>query len=83
MTATATQPILSLFLTEKVATYLQRSPEQIDETKPLTDYGLDSVYALTLAGDLEDFLGITVDPSIVWDNPSISELSVALLALTQ
>lgn len=42
---------------------------------PLAELGLDSVYALTLCGDIEDEFGLEVDPTIVWDHPTIRDLS--------
>ena len=82
-TSTPTEAELGSWLTERVATYLQRNPDEIDADVPLSDYGLDSVYALTLSGDIEDRLSIPVEPSILWDNPSIRALLRALMvALT-
>jgi acyl carrier protein len=42
---------------------------------PLAELGLDSVYALTLCGDIEDEFGLEVDPTIVWDHPTIRDLA--------
>ena len=42
---------------------------------PLAELGLDSVYALTLCGDIEDEFGLDVDPTIVWDHPTIRDLA--------
>jgi acyl carrier protein len=74
---------LQAWLTARVATYVQRAPEQIQPDVPLTEYGLDSVYALTLSGDIEDHLGISVDPTVMWDHPTINALTQALLQLAR
>ena len=42
---------------------------------PLAELGLDSVYALTLCGDIEDTYELDVDPTIVWDYPTIRSLA--------
>ena len=42
---------------------------------PLAELGLDSVYALTLCGDIEDPFDLEVDPTIVWDHPTIRSLA--------
>ena len=42
---------------------------------PLAELGLDSVYALTLCGDIEDEFGLEVDPTIVWDHPTSRDLA--------
>ncbi|MEW9533751.1 acyl carrier protein [Microbispora sp. NPDC049125] len=62
---------LELWLTEKIAMYLAIAPEAIDPTTPLAEYGMDSVYALSLFGDIEDELGLEVEPTLAWDYPTI------------
>lgn len=73
---------LQEWLISRVAAYVQRSPGEIKADVPLSDYGLDSVYALTLSGDIEDHLGLSLDPTLMWDHPTIAALSEALLRLT-
>lgn len=41
----------------------------------LAEYGLDSIAALTIAGDLEDELGVELPPTLLWDYPSIDDLA--------
>nr|WP_274543561.1 MULTISPECIES: acyl carrier protein [unclassified Streptomyces] len=57
---------------------MECAPETIDPGVPLSDYGLDSVYAFVLCGDLEDHLGFPVDPTVVWDHRSVEDLSAHL-----
>ncbi|MGC5344673.1 acyl carrier protein [Streptomyces sp. DT24] len=66
---------------QRVASYLECSPAEIDPEVPLTDYGLSSVYAFVLCGDLEDHLGFPIDPTVVWDHRSIEQLSAHLVGL--
>ncbi|MGE6758923.1 acyl carrier protein [Corallococcus interemptor] len=70
---------LSGWLSSRIAAYVQRRPDEIRADVPLAEYGLDSVYALTLAGDLEDHLGLSLDPTLMWDHPTIAGLTQALL----
>lgn len=70
---------LRTWLTTRVATYAQRPVHEIQPGVPLAEYGLDSVYALTLTGDIEDHLGLAVEPTIMWDHPTIDALTNALL----
>ncbi|SMB77770.1 acyl carrier protein [Deinococcus hopiensis] len=65
------QQELSTWLTEKVAEYVQREPGEIDASTPLSNYGLDSVYSVNLCGELEDKLGVYVDPLLLFDYPTI------------
>ncbi|MBO4254977.1 acyl carrier protein [Streptomyces griseorubiginosus] len=66
------------WLTECVAMHLARPADTIDASVPLSDYGLDSVYALSVIAELEDHLDVSLDPAIMWDNPTIDALSKAL-----
>ncbi|MFE6763996.1 acyl carrier protein [Streptomyces sp. NPDC057689] len=66
------------WLVERVAFYLECSPEDIDEGAELVDLGLDSVYALTLCGDVEDRFGLVVEPTMAWDHPSVDAITAHL-----
>jgi acyl carrier protein len=66
----------------QVAKYVKLSPEEIFSDVLLAEYGLDSVYALTLSGDIEEHLEIILDPTFMWDNPTISALSQSLRKIT-
>jgi acyl carrier protein len=63
------------WLIQKVATYLALEPDQIDVARPLAEYGLNSVYALTLCGEIEDHFGIPVEPTMAWDYPTVTAMS--------
>ncbi|GGQ57861.1 acyl carrier protein [Streptomyces althioticus] len=75
---TPTAESLARWLTDCVAIHLERPVDTIDPTVPLSDYGLDSLYALSVIAELEDHLDISVDPTVMWDNPTIDALSKAL-----
>ncbi|GAB3906892.1 hypothetical protein GCM10028803_40000 [Larkinella knui] len=71
ITATAIQS----WLTQRIATELKISPERIDVHQPFASLRLDSVFVVTLAVDLEEWLGTAIDPSIFWEMPDIASLS--------
>lgn len=50
----------------------------VETDKPLTQYGLDSISALTIAGDLEDMLGLELPSTLLWDCPTIDHLALYL-----
>jgi acyl carrier protein len=79
---TQTVEDLQVWLAGRVAAYVQKAPEEIKADVPLSEYGLDSVYALTLSGDIEDHLGLTLDPTLMWDHPTISALTQVLLQMS-
>jgi acyl carrier protein len=51
------------------------SGEVLDPTRPLADYGLDSMSAISVTADLEDWLEVELDPTMFFDNPTIDELA--------
>ena len=63
------------WLTNRVAAYLNTEPAAIATDAAIGDYGLDSVFALTLCADLECELGIVVEPTLVWDYPTIDAIA--------
>lgn len=69
---------LKPWLAERVAGYLEIEAAELDSTAPLAELGLDSVYALTLCGDIEDAFGIEVEPTLAWDYPTLDLLTEAL-----
>jgi acyl carrier protein len=73
MTTTGTDA-LRAWLIDRVAYYLGCEPALVEPARPLADYGLDSVLALSLCGDLEDHLRIRLEPTVVWDHPTVDAL---------
>jgi len=53
----------------------QAPPEEIDVTVPFENFALDSVTAVGLTGELEEWLGRNVDPMAVYDYPTIEALA--------
>lgn len=69
---------LADWLTRTVADYVSSEPSQIAPDIPLSEYGLDSVSATTVCADIEDHLGLVVEMTLIWDHPTVGELSQAL-----
>lgn len=53
---------------------LKIPPRDINVQENLLVYGVDSVSAIMLAGDLEDFLGRRLSPTLLWDHPTVASL---------
>ena len=81
MSATITETELEEWLSSRVVAYGKVKEGSFTVETPFTELGLDSVYALTLCGDIEDAYGIEVDAFIVWDHQNIRELAVGLATL--
>ncbi|MHC5825641.1 MAG: acyl carrier protein, partial [Nostoc sp.] len=59
---------------------LELDASEIDVQVPFERYGLDSSAAIGLTGDLENFLECEVEPTILYDYPTIEILSEQLAA---
>ncbi|OJH42514.1 hypothetical protein BON30_04795 [Cystobacter ferrugineus] len=51
------------------------TPEQVDTKKTFDSFGLDSAEAVRMVGDLEDFVGRKLSPSLPFKYPTIEALS--------
>jgi acyl carrier protein len=71
---TPTRQSITAWLIQWTSEALTVPADEIDPTKSLLDYSLSSVTATMLVGDLEDWLGLTLPPTLVWDYPSIDVL---------
>ncbi|MDN0196799.1 type I polyketide synthase [Streptomyces sp. S.PNR 29] len=52
--------------------------EDLDEHRPLAEYGLTSRDAVALTGHLEQLLGRPLPATLLWENPTIDRLADAL-----
>ncbi|GCB49291.1 type I polyketide synthase [Streptomyces sp. NL15-2K] len=50
------------------------SPEQLDDARPLAEYGLTSRDAVGLAGELEKMLDRSLPATLLWEHPTIGQL---------
>lgn len=63
------------WLIDKLAEVLEIEPNQIDVTQDFEEYGLESAEAINLSGDLEDYLGCRLPPTLLWDYQNIEALA--------
>ncbi|AEW98667.1 acyl carrier protein [Streptantibioticus cattleyicolor] len=69
------------WLTGRIAGHLGIAPEEIDPGVKLRTYGLDSLDAMTLCVDIEEEYGLTVEPTLVWDHPTVESIAGRLASL--
>ncbi|BBD69135.1 phosphopantetheine-binding protein [Nostoc commune NIES-4072] len=69
-TAAEIQAWIVLYL----ADLLEVDSDEIEVTIPFDRYGLDSSAAVGLTGDLEDWLGCELDPTLLYDYPTVEAL---------
>ena len=69
---------LRTWLVDAGAGYLGLSPSQVGTGVALRSLGFDSVHAMGLCVDVEERWGILVEPTLVWDFPTIDTIATHL-----
>ncbi|MEK6223166.1 MAG: AMP-binding protein, partial [Chloroflexota bacterium] len=70
---------IEAWLVNHIAGELKIGKHKINVVVPFLDYGLDSVQAVSLAGELEIWLDRTIPPTLAWDYPNIEILAQYLV----
>ncbi|MBJ6352985.1 MULTISPECIES: acyl carrier protein [unclassified Acinetobacter] len=68
------------FIIERLANLSQIPVDHFDVNQPLANYGVDSIHALSLCAELEEWLKIEIDPTFAWDYPTISLMASYILS---
>lgn len=66
---------IQFWLVAQLAERLGLEPDEINIHEDFADYGLNSIEAVNLSGDLENLLGRRLPPTILWDYPNVAALS--------
>lgn len=66
---------IQAWIVSYIAELLEVKPEQVNPTISFDRYGLDSSAAYALTGDLEEWLGQEIDPTAIYDYPTVETLS--------
>ncbi len=61
---------IETWLLGKLRERLGPTAEDIDAHLPFSYYGLDSLDAVALAAELEEWLEVPITPDIAWDHPT-------------
>lgn len=75
LSAEAKVKIIEAWLVDKLSEILEIEPNQIDVRQDFEEYGLESAEAINLSGDLEDYLGCRLPPTLLWDYQNIEALA--------
>ncbi|MGD1958003.1 MAG: acyl carrier protein [Fulvivirga sp.] len=65
----------------KISEITKLKVDEIDENVEFFSLGLDSVKALFVLQELEEYLDIEINPLVFWNHPTISSVSEYLLKL--
>ena len=74
LTAPPIAETIKVWLVEWMAKELEMPADEINTSQSLLDYSLSSMTAMMLVGSLEDWLGLEIVPTLVWDYPTIDDL---------
>lgn len=66
------------WLAARAAHYAKLHPSEIDYDTPLSQYGLDSVSAVSMAVDIEDEFGVQLDLDTLWEFRTVNLLAGVL-----
>jgi acyl-CoA synthetase (AMP-forming)/AMP-acid ligase II/acyl carrier protein len=72
------EEMLRVWLMEKLSRQLNIPAKEMDVRRPFAEYGFDSAAVVELAGDLEDYLGCELSPTLVYDYPTVESLCLYL-----
>lgn len=68
-----------VWLKEQMSRESEVSPDQIKSTDSIARFGIDSVVLVTIAVDLEAYIGREIDPTIFYEFDTIEELSTYIV----
>ncbi|HCF26124.1 MAG TPA: AMP-dependent synthetase, partial [Cyanobacteria bacterium UBA11049] len=77
---TFTKEEIQTWLISRLALYLKMPPAEINIQTSFTEYGLDSAVAVSMTGELGQWLGCELGLVLLWEYPSIEKLTQYLVA---
>jgi len=75
-----TEEAITTWLVSHLALSLKVSPDEIDIQEPFATYGLDSSVAVSMTGELAQWIGCELEPTLFWEYPNIKTLAQQLAA---
>lgn len=73
-----TREELEDWLTKQVASLAGMTPEDVDPTRAIADFDLDSSVVVSLSQALSEWLQVDLPVTTLWEYPSIESLAAAL-----
>ena len=70
-------------LVREIAEAAELPIERIDSREPFASYGITSLEAVYLVGKLEDWLGVPLEPTLLWDHSTIDALASHLATVAK
>lgn len=72
---------LQSWLAGRIAKQMNMPIEQVDVHAPFAEFGLDSVSAVLIAGEMEQQIGIALPATLFYDSPNIAAAAQAVIQL--
>lgn len=66
---------IETWLTDQIATKARADRRLIDPQQPFSSFGIDSVRAVSLVGEMEEWIGRELSPTLLYDYPTIDTLA--------
>jgi acyl-CoA synthetase (AMP-forming)/AMP-acid ligase II/acyl carrier protein len=78
LSSSITEEKIQAWLISHLALELQVPPDEIDIRESFAYYGMDSAIAVGTVGELTDWLGCELEPTLFWEYPNIESLAKQL-----
>jgi|SRR5579875_66477 len=72
---TPTAQAIMNWLIARISENLNVEPASIDKDEPFASYALGSVQSVSLVADLEDWVGQQLPATLLWDHPTLADVS--------
>lgn len=73
--AALTEQSIAEWLIGHLSAKLGMKPEQIDPATTFAEQGVDSMIAIVMSGDLAEWSGRDIDPTVLYEYPTVSALA--------
>lgn len=70
-----TEQSITQWLTAHLSDKLGTPPEQINPATTFAEQGVDSMMAIVMSGDLAEWSGRDIDPTVLYEYPTIATLA--------
>lgn len=75
LTPTSTPEEIENWLISYLVLYLKVPANEINISEPFAKYGMDSSVAVSATGELAQYLGLELEPTLFWEYPSIKAVA--------
>lgn len=72
------EAVIRQWLVNRLAKHIKVDPREIDTGKKFEEYGLDSIVAVRVSGDLEKLVEQRLSPALLFEHQTIDELTTYL-----